>query len=204
MTFQVGLTGGIASGKSTVDQLFVDLGAVLVDADLIAKQVVAVGTPGLAEIVQAMGPKVLDDDGSLDRAAMRKRIFSEPKLRAQLEHIVHPMVREEMARQIDQCDGPYCIVDVPLLAESRQHYRFDRIVVVDVTKEIQRARLKLRDGASDQTIDAMLAAQASRGQRLELADDVIDNNGCREDLPPQVAKLHELYLSAAQSKRNTL
>ncbi|MEM9184624.1 MAG: dephospho-CoA kinase [Pseudomonadota bacterium] len=202
MIYQVGLTGGIASGKSTVAQLFVERGATLVDADLIAHQVVAAGTPGLRAVVKAFGETMLTETGELNRPAMRERVFSDPSARRRLEAIVHPLVRAEMARQITDADGPYCVVDVPLLTESAQHYHFDRVLVVDVSVQTQIDRLKARDGLSDSQIAGILDAQASRDQRLALADDTIDNNGALEALPAQVELLHQRYLAEAKEKGN--
>ncbi len=202
MIYQVGLTGGIASGKSTVAQLFVERGATLVDADLIAHQVVAAGTPGLSAVIAEFGKEMLTTDGELNRTAMRERVFSDPTARRRLESIVHPLVRAEMARQIAKASGPYCVVDVPLLTESAEHYHFDRVLVVDVARETQIDRLKARDGLSDVQIAGILDAQASREQRLALADDTVDNNGALAALPVQVERLHQRYLMEATAKRN--
>ena len=150
----------------------------------------------------AFGRDILDDSGELDRPAMRERVFSDPDARHRLEAIVHPLVRDEMARQVALADGPYCVLDVPLLTESAKHYQFDRVLVVDVSMETQVDRLKARDGLTDEQVAGILAAQASREQRLALADDTIDNNGPLEALPPQVERLHRQYLQAAVDKRN--
>ena len=194
------MTGGIASGKSTVGAMFEELGVTVIDADRIARQVVAAGTPGLAAVVRHFGAGVLDEQGQLDRAAMRDRVFADDDARRQLEQIIHPLVREEMARQVQAAKPPYCIADIPLLVESGQADQFDAVLVIDVPESVQRYRLKQRDQSDDRQIDAILAAQASRSQRLAAAQDVIDNTGSLQQLREQVACLHDRYLALAAEK----
>lgn len=197
--FTIGLTGGIASGKSLVAQKFVDLGAALVDTDVIAREVVAPGEPGLVAIRKVFGPAVLTESGDLDRAAMRDLVFHDAAKRKALENLLHPRIRARMLEQIAVATGPYTIVAVPLLVESGFAPLYDRVLVVDCPEETQVARLVQREGLSEQDADAMLAAQTSRAQRLAAADDVIDNSGALDATYEQVASLHRRYLELAQA-----
>lgn len=181
----VGLTGGIASGKTAVAKCFEALGVVVADADVASRLAVAPGSEGLNEIVTTFGEEVLDADGALDRAAMRRRIFGDNAARKQLEAIIHPRVRKLMADQCAQAPGAYAIAAIPLLTEigGRNAYPWlQRILVVDVPIEVQRARLILRDGIDAELADRMIAAQATREQRLAIADDVIVNDDGLERL----------------------
>ena len=192
----VGLTGGIASGKSAVAHAFEALGIVVADADIAAREAVAVGSTGLTEVVAAFGDAILDTDGTLDRAAMRKRVFGDDAARKQLEAIIHPRVREALARQCAEAASPYAIAAIPLLAEvgARIAYPWlQRILVVDVPVEIQHARLIQRDGIDATLADKMIAVQATREQRLAVADDIIVNAGSLEDLKRHVAALDARY-----------
>ncbi len=192
----VGLTGGIASGKSAVAHAFEALGIVVADADIAAREAVAVGSAGLTEVVAAFGDAILDTDGALDRAAMRKRVFGDDTARKRLEAIIHPRVRESLARQCAQAASPYAIAAIPLLAEvgARSAYPWlHRILVVDVPVEVQHARLVQRDGIDNALADKMIAAQATREQRLAVADDIIVNNGTLGDLQEHVAALYTHY-----------
>lgn len=198
--YRIGLTGGIASGKTAVGRAFESLGIVVADADLAAREAVAIGSPGLAEVIAAFGAEVLAADGGLDRAAMRRRIFGDDGARKRLEGIVHPRVRETLARQCADAPGPYAIAAIPLLAEvgGRAAYPWlDRMLVVDVPVETQRARLQQRDGIEADLADRMIAAQATREQRLALADDVIVNSGSLDDLQRHVAALDARYRALA-------
>lgn len=201
-TYRIGLTGGIASGKSAVASAFEALGIVVTDADLAAREAVAPGSEGLADVVTAFGHDVLAADGSLDRAAMRRRIFGDDDARKQLEAIVHPRVRETLARACERVTSPYAIAAIPLLAEvgGRNAYPWlQRILVVDVPVELQRTRLLARDGIDDALADRMIAAQATRAQRLAIADDVIVNTGSLDDLQRQVAALDARFRALATS-----
>lgn len=192
----VGLTGGIASGKSAVAHAFEALGIVVVDADIAAREAVAPGSDGLAEVVAAFGYDILDDTGALDRAAMRKRVFGDDVARKRLEAIIHPRVRESLVRQCGQATGPYAIAAIPLLAEvgARVAYPWlQRILVVDVPVDVQHARLIRRDGIDAELADKMIAAQATREQRLAIADDIIVNNRTLGDLQEHVAALDTHY-----------
>jgi dephospho-CoA kinase len=187
----VGLTGGIGSGKSTVAQSLVQLGAHGVDADLIARTVTAPGGPALAPIAQVFGPQMLSPDGSLNRSALRDRVFSDPSARQQLEHITHPLVAQEMVKAIAQCPEGVVILDIPLLVESpRWRPRLGAVVVVDCTEQTQVHRVRHRNGWPDDTIIGVMRAQATREQRLAAADMVIYNDSLDLDaLHMQVTQL---------------
>lgn len=194
----IAVTGGVASGKSAVCRAFSALGVYVADADLAARAVVEPGQPALAEVVAAFGPEVLQADGHLDRAAMRRRVFDDPAARKRLEGLLHPRIRERLKAECGQAPGPYAVVDIPLLTEGggRTAYPWlHRILVVDVPEAVQLARLQARDGVSPDLARRMLAAQASRAQRLALADDVIVNDGTLADLQAAVARLHTRYLA---------
>lgn len=195
--YRIGLTGGIASGKSTVSELFAQHGVEVIDADQLAREVVAPGTPGLAAVVEAFGPGVLSESGVLDRQALRKLVFDDQKRREQLEHILHPRIRELMAQRAEAARSPYCILAIPLLVENDLMDQVDRVLVVDVDVSTQRERLKWRDGSTDKEIEGILSAQTGRAERLTHADDVIDNSGTLDDLSAQVARLHHYYLATA-------
>lgn len=195
--FRIALTGGIASGKSTVADMFGELGAVLIDTDLIARDVVLPGTAGLQDIVDSFGADILDADGMLDRPAMRRLVFADDSRRRQLEAILHPKIRQEAERQMQTRGGPYQIVIVPLLFESPLKSLVDRIVVVDCSEQIQLERLLARDIGTKDQARRMLAAQAGRQERLALADDVVANDADLAETLRQVTALHTLYMSLA-------
>lgn len=199
-SYCIGLTGGIASGKTAVASAFESLGIIVVDADIAARDAVAVGSAGLADVIAAFGEAVLDANGTLDRAAMRKRIFGNDSARRTLEAIVHPRVRETLSQQCAQASSPYAIAAVPLLAEvgGRSAYPWlQRILVVDVPEAVQRARLIQRDGVDAELVDRMIAAQATREQRLAIADDILVNNGSLQELQRHVAALNARYRALA-------
>ncbi|GAB2625242.1 dephospho-CoA kinase [Novilysobacter erysipheiresistens] len=196
----IGVTGGVASGKSTVTRHFELLGVEVADADLAAREAVMAGSEGLAEVVRAFGREVLSDDGGLDRAAMRQRVFVDAAARAQLEAIIHPRVRARLQALCAAADGPYAIAAIPLLAEGggRAAYPWlDRVLVVDVPVAVQHERLMRRDGVDAALAGAMIAAQATREQRLAVADDVIVNDGPLETLGPHVGALDRRYRALA-------
>ena len=199
MTFAVGLTGGIASGKSLVASLFSARGADVVDADQVARDVVAIGTPGLARLVEHFGPQILDKDGSLARRRMRETVFADASQRQALEAILHPLIHAELARRKNLTTSAYAILMIPLLARTPMRKLVDRILVVDAPELVQLERLKARDGITSDLANAMLAAQESREQRLAIADDVLVNTGLIEDLAAPVAELHARYLALAQT-----
>lgn len=200
--FTVALTGGIAAGKSAVEQRFKALGVHVYDADQASRVVVEPGSDGLAAIVDAFGSESLDSHGRLDRPRMRKRVFADPMARKTLEAIVHPRVRKWMLDQVQADEGPYVMLAIPLLAENIGHYHWvDRILVVDVPEAVQLQRLMLRDGMDEDLAVSILASQTSRTARLALADDVIDNSGQESALEAQVAALHQRYLALAAARR---
>ena len=194
-TYVVGLTGGVASGKSEVERRFAARGVTVADADIAARDAVAPGSEGLAAVVDAFGSRVLQADGSLDRARMRRIVFADDDARRRLEAIVHPQVRLRLRRACEAAPGPYAIAAIPLLAEGgRGHYPWiDRVLVVDVPREVQLARLQRRDGIDVALAGRMLAAQVDRATRLELADDVIYNDGPLDALDGHVAALDARY-----------
>ncbi len=191
--FRVALTGGIASGKSTVADLFAALGVPVIDTDVIAREVVEPGQPALAEVVAAFGTEVLDATGRIDRRRMRERIFADPDARRRLEAILHPAIRAEMARQSLAGGGPYQVLVIPLLAEGGRRDHVDRVLLVDVPEELQVERLVQRDGVTREQAEASLNAQATRAARLALADDVICNTGAADELRRAVAGLDLKY-----------
>lgn len=199
--FLVGLTGGIASGKTLVSTHFEDLGIVVVDADVIAHEVVEPGSPGLQAVIEHFGEEFLGADGNLDRAALRNHVFENTSRRRELEAILHPRIRDRMFRQAAEADSPYVILSVPLLIEGGLHKLVDRVLVVDVSQDTQRIRLAARDGSSVEQIDAILRSQCSRETRLDAADDIIDNNGTKADIAPQVNDLHQMYLRLATARQ---
>lgn len=198
--FVVAVTGGVASGKSEATREFERLGITVVDADVAARAVVEPGQPALAAVVGRFGADVLSPDGRLDRAAMRRRVFSDPDARAALESLLHPPIRAWLHETCDAATGPYAVVAIPLLAEGggRAAYPWlGRILVVDVPEAVQLARLQARDGVDATLAARMVAAQATRAQRLAMADDVIVNDGPLADLQAAVRRLHIRYLALA-------
>jgi dephospho-CoA kinase len=191
---RIGLTGGIASGKSTVAQRFVELGIPVIDADESSRFVVAPGQPGLAELTKRFGSGVLTADGELDRRALRNLVFADPQLRRDLEAILHPLIRVDMERRASAAVGPYLVLAIPLLVEGGKPDRVDRILVVDVDEDVQLRRVMVRDSTTLEQARAILATQASRAARLEAADDVIVNSGTVANLRRAVDGLHERYL----------
>lgn len=193
--FVVGLTGGIGSGKSTVANLFADLGIKVIDADIIAREVVAPGQEALTAIVNRFGEDILDQQGQLDRRQLRDRIFSQPEQKIWLNNLLHPLIRQCMLQQSQQATSAYCILAIPLLVENQLQTLVDRVLVVDVSESTQLSRTVKRDNNSEQQVRNIMQAQASRQQRLALADDVIYNDGDPTELAPQVKKLHNQYLA---------
>jgi dephospho-CoA kinase len=187
----VALTGGVASGKTSVSDRLAAQGVPVVDTDLIARQVVAPGSPGLDRVVEAFGPDILDASGDLDRRALRERIFARPELRERLEAILHPLIETEARRQVaSHHETDYVVLVVPLLVESGLFTDADRVVVVDVPEAVQIDRLLERDNVDRGQAESMLAAQASRSDRLAAATDVLDNSGSIEDLMQATDRLH--------------
>lgn len=200
--YVIGLTGGIASGKSALEQAFAARGIAIADADRVAREIVEPGQPALAEVVARFGAGMLLADGRLDRAALRTRVFADPAERHALEAILHPRIRLRMQAICQAGDSPYAIATIPLLAEGggRQAYPWlDRILVVDVPREVQKGRLMQRDGIGEELADRMLAAQASRGDRLARADDIVVNDGHVDHLAAAVAELDARYQALAKA-----
>ena len=202
----IGLTGGVAAGKSALEAAFVALGVVVADADRIAREIVEPGQPALAEVAARFGDGVLDGNGRLDRAALRRRIFANADDKAALEAILHPRIRSELHARCRAAAGPYAIAAIPLLAEGggRTHYPWlDRILLVDAPTEVQRARLMQRDGIDAALAERMIAAQASRAQRLAIADDIVVNEGHPERLQAAAAQLDAQYRALAAARPST-
>ncbi|WP_312316631.1 dephospho-CoA kinase [Stenotrophomonas sp.] len=202
--FVIGLTGGVAAGKSEVSRRFEALGVTVADADLAARAVVAPGSEGFERIVAHFGPGVLLTDGQLDRAALRERIFASPAERQALEAITHPAIRQLLREACEAAAGPYAIAAIPLLTEAggrAQYPWLDRILVVDAPVAVQHARLMLRDGSTPELADRMIAAQASREARLALADDVVVNDGHPDLLQAEVLRLDGVYRRLAAGAR---
>jgi dephospho-CoA kinase len=189
---RVGLTGGIASGKSTVSAIFAELGAVVIDGDKLAREVVERGTPGLAAVVEAFGPELLTPEGDLDRPAMGAIVFNDEAKRKQLEAIVHPLVFERYA-ELEAATGPDDVVihDIPLLAESGRADEFDEVVVVDAPEELQVRRMLEDRGWTEADARSRIGSQARREDRLAIASYVVDNTGSLEDLRARVVEIYE-------------
>jgi dephospho-CoA kinase len=201
MSLVVGLTGGIGSGKTAASDAFARLGATVVDADLAARVVVAPGAPALAAIADHFGHGLILADGTLDRAALRQIVFSQPEERHWLEALTHPLIAQELLRQLTASTSPYTLLVSPLLFESGQHRLAQRTVVVDVPEAMQLERASLRDGNSPEQIRAIISAQMPREERLRRADDVLPNIGNRQDLERLVETLHQRYLALAAQSR---
>jgi dephospho-CoA kinase len=199
--YVVGLTGGIGSGKSTVADLFVEQGAGLVDTDAIARELTLAGGTAMPALTAEFGPEVLAADGALDRVAMRQLAFADPSARSRLEGILHPLIRQVSAERCKSATEPYVILAVPLLVESGNYrQRCDRIVVVDCPESLQIERVMARNGLSAEEVKAIMAAQATRQQRLAAADDVVVNDGDREKIVEQVKIRHANYLALLAEK----
>ncbi len=197
----IALTGGVAAGKTAVTRRFEALGVHVHDADVAAREVIEPGTSGLAAVVDAFGAGVLDDAGRLDRAAMRRHVFADPTARKTLEAIIHPRVRQWLHERALAERGPYCLLAIPLLAENIERYRWvDRVLLIDAPEPVQLARLIERDGIDETLARRMLAHQASRAERLAVADDVIENSGDESALDQAVADLHRRYLALAAAR----
>lgn len=195
--FVVGLTGGIASGKTTVANLFAEYGIELVDADVIAREVVQRGSKGLTMIAEHFGNEILLPDGQLDRAALRSKVFNNEAQRLWLNSLLHPMIRQTMLEQVNTSTSAYVIMVVPLLFENQLDSLVNTTLVVDISPELQISRTMKRDGVSQQQVEHILASQMSRQQRIDKADHIIDNQGDINLLRSQVARLHQLFLQQA-------
>jgi len=202
MTYVVGLTGGIGSGKSTIAELFAELGVPVIDADLVARQVVEKGSPLLAEIAAHFGPEILLEDGALNRAALREKVFNHESEKQWLNQLLHPAIRHEMLQQLAAQRMPYCIFMVPLLIENKLTALCQRVLVVDVSEQTQMTRASKRDNNQLALIKNIMQSQVSRSERLQHADDVINNDTDLSESLPQlkqkVLDLHHLYLQLAE------
>jgi dephospho-CoA kinase len=200
MSFVVGLTGGIGSGKSAAAAEFGRLGAAVVDTDAIAHELTEAGGGAIPEIRRVFGPAAIEASGAMDRGQMRARVFADPLAKKALEALLHPLIREESQRRIAAARAPYVIHVVPLLVESPDYRRrVDRVLVIDAPEALQVERVRSRSGLSEAEVRAIVAAQATRAQRLAAADDVIENRGTIEALREQVAALHRKYLEYSQA-----
>ena len=195
---KIGLTGGIGSGKSTAAEQFLKLGAPVIDADVIAREIVEPEKPAFEAVIAAFGDQVVGEDGRLDRKALRNIVFADPEQKSRLESILHPQIHTEILHQLEQTAYPYCVVVIPLLAESKRNYPLDRILVVDLPEKLQIARTSTRDKESAKHVEQIIQSQASRQQRLSIADDVIENSGTPATLLKNIDALHQKYLELAR------
>lgn len=196
----VGLTGGIGSGKTAVSDRFAAKGITVVDADVIARQVVEPGSKALSVLREHFGPQALDEHGGLNRAYMREQVFSNPQNKHFIDNLLHPLIRTEMLKQTAAAQSPYCILSVPLLVENQLNSLVDRVLVVDVSPATQLQRAANRDSQTQGQVQKIMDAQVSRDVRLAAADDVIDNNGDLLELHQQVEKFHNHYLKLVKIK----
>lgn len=202
MSYVIAITGGIGSGKTTIADKFNQLYDIdIVDADIIARDVVKPKTNGLHQIEAHFGSSILLSDGSLNRAELRQRIFSDPKEKEWLNNLLHPLIRQEMQHQITLTQAPYALLVVPLLVENNLQNLANRILIVDVSEQTQINRTMNRDRVTNEQVNAILASQASREQRLAIADDVIDNNQQNVNLNSKIALLHQKYLVLSQASK---
>lgn len=196
--FRVALTGGIASGKSTVADIFRKLGVPVIDLDQVARDVVKPGSTGLERLQQHFGQEILDHGGALDRDWLRERIFLDETARRDVNRILHPLILAEAEQQLEALHAPYAIVEIPLLAETEMASRYQRVLVVDVPESLQLQRLMARDKLAETEARTALRAQAARDERLAIATEVIPNTGALDDLESQVETLHKQYLAEAK------
>ena len=194
----IGLTGGIASGKTVVSRYFEHLGVPVIDADVVARDVVEPGEPGLEAVIDEFGTEVLDEKGRLDRRKLRSVVFEDPDNRRTLEAILHPLIKERMKSQLEDLEGDYAILAIPLLLEADQTDMVDRVLLVDTSESEQINRARMRDGVGEEEVRKIMGSQASRADRLARASDVIENNGTIDELRQRVRRLDEFYRSLAR------
>lgn len=197
----IGLTGGIGSGKTAVSDHFKHLGIDIVDADVVSREVVDIGTPALKEITKHFGEDILLPDHSLDRAALRKRIFSDPTAKQWLEKLLHPLIQQRISQQLKEATSAYVIFVSPLLIEANQRHNCNRLLIVDVPENIQLERTIERDNNDEDQVKRIIASQATRQQRLDQADDIIENTGSLKELQDQIKTLHQQYLELAKNSK---
>ena len=203
MSFVVGLTGGIGSGKSAAADAFAGLGATVVDTDAIAHELTGAGGAAMPEVERIFGKDVIGESGAMDRRKVRAKVFADPLAKKALEALLHPLIREESRRRIAAAQGPYVVHVVPLLVESIDYRgRVDRVLVIDCPEDVQVERVKARSGLSDAEVRAIVASQATRAERLAAADDVIQNGGTIDALRKQVAAFHQKYLEYSKTARS--
>ncbi len=202
MAFVVGLTGGIGSGKSAASAWFESQCIVVVDADVVAREVVQKGQPALKDIHQAFGDWVLQADGELNRRALREHIFKAPEARKVLEQITHPAIRSSIIQQLAQADSPYAILVSPLLFETNQHELTQRTLLIDASEELQILRASQRDGQNEEQIKKIIAAQMPRLRKQQIADDIVLNDGHLDHLYQRLQPMHEKYLAMALKKQS--
>ena len=195
MVLKIGLTGGIGSGKSTACEIFSELGVPVIDADVIAHELVKPGMPALNEIKKIFGTEIISNDGTLDRIIIRDKVFANEIDRKKLENILHPAVYEEISIQVKNINSKYCIISIPLLLETNASKTVDRILVIDVPRKLQLERASNRDRTNKSDIDAIIDSQISRKDRLSAANDIVDNKGNINDLRKKICDLHEFYLN---------
>ncbi|MEZ9073565.1 dephospho-CoA kinase [Vibrio splendidus] len=203
MAIIIGLSGGIASGKTTVANLFNEhFNIDIVDADIVAREVVAVGSDGLKQITDHFGEAILLEDGVLNRSKLRELIFSDPTEKQWLNDLLHPMIRNKIDSDLSKVTSPYALLVAPLLVENQMQGMADRVLIVDVPKEVQIERTMSRDNVSKEQVTSILKSQASREQRLAVADDVIKNHTKNQELLPQITDLHQKYLAISTVDRS--
>lgn len=193
MALKIGLTGGIGSGKSTACEIFSELGVPVIDADVIAHELVKPRMPAFNEIKKIFGTEIISSDGTLDRKIIRDKVFANEIDRKKLENILHPAVYEEISIQVKNINSKYCIISIPLLLETNAAKTVDRILVIDVPRELQLERASNRDRTNKSDIDAIIDSQISRKDRLSAANDIVDNKGNINDLRKKICDLHEFY-----------
>jgi dephospho-CoA kinase len=198
--YVVGLTGGIGSGKSVAAQMFRAWGVEVIDADSLAREVVEPGQPALGDIAAHFGSELLTAEGYLDRAALRKVVFSNPEQKSWLENLLHPLIAELLQRRLNATKSPYAILESPLLLETEQYKLVDRVIVIDVNKEIQIARSVRRDGSDEAVIRSIIASQIDRAGRIQRADDLVSNEEGLEQLREKIEALHSKYLGMVTEK----
>jgi len=197
---KVGLTGGIASGKSRVEREFAALGVPVADADVLSRELTAAGSPGLSALASALGSDILAEDGGLDRGRLRQRLFADPELRLKVERLLHPLILERLKAELEAFRAPYALAVIPLLTElPAARTLVDRVLLVDCSEALQLTRLMSRDHVSETTARSMMAAQATRAERLKAADDILLNEGDAGVLREYVARLHRFYLELADA-----